>query len=71
MTVNIKIGRDRYRDQGEMIDWCEEHFGERGIFSESVGLRRGGRWQCSWAFGTLWLEFVDEGDAAFFSLRWR
>ena len=60
--IEFKLDRDKYYHLYiEISNWCNEQFGD--LFTND-------RWQQRFAFGTQFMQFEREEDAALFALRW-
>lgn len=64
----VSLGKDRYHQHREIIEWCEENCGEGGYGSFSRD--ENAKWSVDGIFGNHHFFFKDEKDFIMFTLRW-
>lgn len=64
----VSFSKDRYHQQVEMINWCEQHCGEGGW--SAFSRNENARWSVDGMFGHTHFFFKEEKDLVLFTMRW-
>ena len=67
----ITLGKDRYHQYREMIEWCEKHIGPGGWNTRYIEhLPVDYKWDVDQVFGNTTFRFGDPKDLSKFLVKW-
>lgn len=68
--TELKLGREYYHLQREIMDWCYKNIGNGDWADKGMMEDRNFKWGVSSMFGNTFLTFRDDRDASLFVLKW-